>query len=67
MAQAKVDHNVNRYPEIGKVIRKVLQERDFPTGEVQKLEITCLQNGEATWRVWAPGFDEPEGGVYSQV
>lgn len=58
------DSDIDRYRDITKVINEVLNEEDFPRGDIERLEITCLANGEATWRVWAARADDPVGGTY---
>jgi hypothetical protein len=57
--------DTDNYPPITQVIRTALDHEDFPQGDVARLEINCLSNGQGTWRAWVPGADFPEGGVYS--
>jgi hypothetical protein len=57
----------DRYPSIRKVVHKVLDEDDFPEGAVERLEVTCLASGEATWRVWRPREDDHLGGYYARL
>jgi hypothetical protein len=58
------DPEQDQYPDVKKIVRAVLAEEDFPEGDVDRLEITCLGNGMATWRVWAAKAEEPVGGTY---
>ncbi|HYJ00563.1 MAG TPA: hypothetical protein VEX36_12910, partial [Thermoleophilaceae bacterium] len=51
--------------EITAVISRVLDEDSFPDGDVERVEITCLPNGEATYRVWPARADEPIEGFYN--
>lgn len=54
---------VDRYPEFREGLRRILDEAEPPEGTVERLEVTFLANGEATYRMYLRGFDEPEGGV----
>ena len=58
------DPNVDRYPDIAAVVEAVLDDPEFPEGDVERIEITALANGEATWRVWPARAEQPVGGVY---
>lgn len=58
------DPNQDRYPDIMDVIRFALKSEDFPEGDIERLEITLLANGEGTFRCWAARSEEPVGGVY---
>lgn len=58
------DPTVDHYQPIRKVIQRVLQESEFPTGDVERVEITCLANGECTYRVWPARAEEPVQGTY---
>jgi len=40
---------------------------ELPNGPVERLEITTLASGEATYRVWEPRADEPIGGYLRDV
>jgi hypothetical protein len=58
----EVDTDQDRYPAIGQVCNRIANAlRSMDTG-VEKVEITCFANGDATYRVWAPRSEEPEGG-----
>ena len=59
------DPDADHYQEITNVIARVLDEEDFPEGEVERVEVTCLPNGEATWRVWPARADQPLEGFYT--
>lgn len=53
--------DVDRFPNLVDVLQRVLEAEDIPKTDVQKVEINCLANGEATARVWAARAEEPEG------
>ena len=57
------DHNEDRYPDLQGLLPKVFEEPDYPTGPVEKIEITGLASGHATYRVWEARAEEPIGGV----
>lgn len=57
-----VDHNVDRFPPLDKVLAAIRENPDMPEGEVERIEINCLASGDATYRVWAPRAEEPVGG-----
>jgi hypothetical protein len=59
------DPSADRYPDIRDVVDKVLDDPDFPSGDVDRIEVTALATGEATWRVWPARAEEPVGGVYT--
>lgn len=56
------DHNVDRYPNIEDVFAKVVQRLENPEAPVERLEVTSLASGEATYRVWTARAEEPETG-----
>jgi hypothetical protein len=58
---------VDRYPELKKVLQAVSDAQDLPEGPIERLEVTCLASGEATYRVWAARAEEPEGGYLPNV
>jgi hypothetical protein len=55
-----------KYADITDVVAAALGHEDFPQGPVQRFEVQCLSNGDATWRAWAAGRDVPEGGAYTE-
>ena len=57
-----IDPNEDRYPELDQVLSQARQHDDWPEGPVERIEITCLASGEATWRVWEPRAEDPLGG-----
>jgi hypothetical protein len=63
--QATLDTDQDRYPDMREVVQRVTKESSFPEGDIDRIEVTALSNGEATWRVWPAKSDEPVGGVYS--
>lgn len=65
--QTPSDHNTDRYPNVEDVFALILEEEDLPPGPIERLEVTCLASGEATYRVWEPRAEEPTGGYFSEV
>jgi len=61
------DHNVDRYPTLRKVLHAVANDPQTPEGQVERVEITALASGEATYRVWEPRAEEPIGGYYRSL
>jgi hypothetical protein len=57
-----IDPNVDRYPDLDRVIRHIEDDLDLPDGPIERLELTFLASGEATYRVWAARAEDPEGG-----
>jgi hypothetical protein len=60
-----VDPESDRYPDAKKIVARVFDEEDYPDGPVERIEVTLLANGEATWRVWAARAEEARGGFYA--
>lgn len=60
--QGAVDHNTDRYPTVNNALTRVLQEGEFPDGQVEWIEVHCLASGELTFRVREPRSEETEGG-----
>lgn len=56
------DPNVDRYPNFFDVLRRVMDETELPDAPIERLEVTCLASGEATYRVWEARAVEPDGG-----
>lgn len=52
----------DRYRDMRDVFERVISDDDFPTGEVERLELVCHASGDVTWRVWTPRAEEPIGG-----
>jgi hypothetical protein len=61
-APAAIDTDADRYPEFGQGMRRIIAEANIPDGPIERLEVTFLANGEATYRVWPARAEEPEGG-----
>lgn len=64
---AELDTDRDRYPSFSKLLRKILEEVELPDAPVERLEVTCLASGEATYRIWSARAEEPEGGYLSKV
>lgn len=60
-------HEIDRYPNPEDVWANMVEHPDFPTGNIERVEITGLANGEATWRVWPARAEEPVGGHFTEV
>jgi hypothetical protein len=58
--------NEDRYPKLTRVLQRIAGEADLPTGAIERLEVTCLANGDATYRVWPARAEEPVGGFLPQ-
>lgn len=52
------------YPQLRSVLQALLEEPHLDDIEVERVEVTCLANGEATYRYWAPRAEESEGGFF---
>lgn len=61
-AEASIDTNKDRYPTVEKVFAKVVQRLDQPKAPIERVEVTCLASGEATYRVWLARAEEPDAG-----
>lgn len=61
-SKEKFNHNVDRYPEFNQAMRRIIQEADIPDGPIERVEVTFLASGEATYRVWQARAEESEGG-----
>lgn len=60
--QLEVDHNQDRYPKAVEGLRRIVQSAELPDGPIERLEVTFLASGEATYRVWEPRAEVSEGG-----
>jgi hypothetical protein len=60
----EANETADRYRDINDVISQALDDERYPSGQVVRFEATCLATGEATWRAWPVGAEEPEGGYY---
>jgi len=59
---AETNHDEDRYLTAQEALEKILQAEDFPEGQVERIEVTLLASGDATWRVWPARAEEPVGG-----
>jgi hypothetical protein len=57
-----VDTDSDRYPNIADVLAAMQDDDEITGGVVERIEVSCLANGDATYRVWAPRAEEPVGG-----
>jgi hypothetical protein len=60
--QPEIDTDADRYPSLTSVLNKVQQRMPSEVVHIERLEVTCLANGDATYRVWTPRAEEPETG-----
>lgn len=61
----EIDTDQDRYPDMRGLVQRVTSEPNFPDGDIDRIEITALGNGDATWRVWPAKSEEPVGGVFT--
>jgi hypothetical protein len=52
----------DNYPGIREVFDRVLDQDELPEGDIERVEVTCLASGEATYKVWAARAEEPATG-----
>ena len=57
-----IDHNEDRYPDFMDAVNGMIENVDIPDGPIERLELTFLASGEATYRVWPARAEEPIGG-----
>jgi len=57
--------DVDEYPHLEDVLRRLLADPDIPVGPVERVEVTAQASAEASYRVWAPRAEEPESGTYT--
>lgn len=51
----------DRYPDIFEVLAAVADDIDAETVHVERVEVYCQANGDASYRYWEPRADESEG------
>lgn len=49
----------DRYPSFKKVLHAISNAEDIPKGPIDRLEVHCMANGDAAWRVWPARAEEP--------
>jgi hypothetical protein len=49
------------YPTLAQVVRGILADDRVPDIGVQRIEVNCFASGDATYRVWILGVEEPDG------
>ena len=62
MLPSDFDPDADRYPSLDRVIQALKDDVDIPDGPVERVEMTFLASGEATYRVWTARAEEPAGG-----
>ena len=55
------------YPTLGQVVRAILQDDTVPDVGCRRIEVNCFANGDATYRVWILGHEEPEGNFLTDL
>ena len=55
------------YPTLAEVVRGILQDDAVPDIGARRIEVNCFANGDATYRVWVLGFEEPEGNYLTDL
>jgi hypothetical protein len=61
------DPDVDRYPSLIDVLTALVQDDSIPDVPIERLELTALASGEASYRYWRARAEESEGGYFSQV
>lgn len=51
----------DRYPNIYDLLSNLQAHADLPNGPIERIEVTCLANGEGNCRWWTPRAEEPVG------
>lgn len=49
------------YPNLDDVLAAILDDPKVENGPVARLEVHCFASGDATYRVFQVGSEEPEG------
>lgn len=58
----QLDTDKDRYPTATEGLRRVVSEANLPEGPIEYLEVRFMADGSATYRVWTPRAEEPDGG-----
>jgi hypothetical protein len=61
-----VDTDVDRYPRFSETLSRILEDEDISQMQVERIEINLFASGDATYRVWAPKAEDPEGGYLAR-
>jgi hypothetical protein len=64
-AAGGVDTDLDRYPILRDVLAALDANEDIPDTPIERLELTALASGEATYRYWPARAEESEGGAMS--
>jgi hypothetical protein len=65
-AEVQRDTDEDRYCDARRAVSMVVADERFPEGDVERIELTLLGNGEVNWRAWPAKADEPELGHYPE-
>jgi hypothetical protein len=60
--RAVADTNADRYPKITEVFAEVVSQLEDKEAPIERVEVTALANGDATYRVYPARAEEPEMG-----
>lgn len=59
------DADVDRFPNLKQILSELAGSDGVPDVPIERLELTTLANGDATYRYWEPRAEESEGGFIS--
>lgn len=59
--------DTDRFPHLQDVLAVIQDLDEAANGPVERLEITCLASGEATYRIWPPRAEDPVGGYIAEI
>jgi hypothetical protein len=62
-----VDTDTDRYPTVKAAFSAILNDLEDPERKVDRVEATCLANGDVTYRSWSPRSDDAEGSFIPHV
>jgi hypothetical protein len=54
------DPDAEQYPTLKRVLRKIEAAPELNDTPVDRVEVSCMANGEANVRVWKAKAEEPE-------
>lgn len=65
--QSEIDTDQDRYPTFKAALSRIARESEFADTAVERLEVHCFASGEATYRIWLPRAEDPEGGYFESI
>ena len=57
----------DRYPQLSEVLSRLTEDTSLLNLNVRRVEINLHQTGDANYRVWRVGEDEPDVGYYAEA